>query len=100
MRSKLFETWGAVFGVILDEAHVLVGLVVISMTSDVTTDVARRKTTMEIAGRVLVDLLLSIAMIIAVVITTISTTFLSALITTATTAIAAATTTTTTWGIG
>jgi hypothetical protein len=44
MRSKLFETWGAVFGVVLDAAHVLVGLAVIGMTSDVTAGIARRKT--------------------------------------------------------
>jgi hypothetical protein len=67
MRSKLFETRGAVFGVILDAAHVLVGLAVFSTTSDVTTDVARRKTMTKIARRVLVDLLISIAMTIAVV---------------------------------
>jgi hypothetical protein len=39
MRSKLFEAQGAMFGVILDVAHVLVGLVVISTTSDATADV-------------------------------------------------------------
>jgi hypothetical protein len=100
MRSKLFETWGAMFGVILDAAHVLVGLAVISKTSDVTTDVAMRKTVTEIARRVLVDLLISIAVTIVVVVTTTSTTFLSALVTAATTAIAAATTATATWGIG
>jgi hypothetical protein len=76
LRSKLFEVWGAMFYVILDAAHVLVGLAVISMTSDVTTDVARRKMVMEIVRRVLVDLLISIATSIAVVVTTTSTTFL------------------------
>jgi hypothetical protein len=65
MRSKLFETRGAVFGVIPDAAHVLVGLAVISMTSDVTTDVVRRKTMTEIMRRVLVDLLISIVAMIA-----------------------------------
>jgi hypothetical protein len=70
------------------------------MTSDVTADVARRKTVTEIARRVLVDLLISIATTIAVVVMMTSTTFLSALVTTATTAIAVAATTTTTWGIG
>jgi phage-related holin len=100
MRSKLFETRGGVFGVILDATHILVGLAVISTTSDMTADVARRKTMTEIARRVLVDLLISIAMMIAVVVTTTSTTFLSALIADASTATAAAvTTTTTTWGI-
>jgi hypothetical protein len=49
-----------VFGVILDAAHVLVGLAVISMTSDVTADITRRKTVIEIVRRVLVDLLISI----------------------------------------
>jgi hypothetical protein len=34
-----------VFGVILDAAHVLVGLAVISMTSDATADVARKMVT-------------------------------------------------------
>jgi hypothetical protein len=70
MRSKLFETWGAVFGVILDAAHVLVGLAVISMTSDVTAGIARRKTVTEIARRVLVDLLISIVMNVVVLTTT------------------------------
>jgi phage-related holin len=100
MRSKLFETRGAVFGVTLDAAQVLVGLAVISMTSDVTADVARRKTTTEIARRVPVDLLISIAVTIAVVIMTTSTTFLSIVITAATTAIAVVATATTMWGIG
>jgi hypothetical protein len=75
-----------VFGVILDAAHVLVGLVVISTTSDVTADVARRKTVMEITRRVLVDLLILIVATIAVVVTT-TLTFLSALIAAAATVI-------------
>jgi hypothetical protein len=79
-----------VFGVILDVAHVLVGLAVISTTSDATADIARRKMAMEITRRVLVDLLISIAVTIAVVITMTSTTFLSTLVVAATT----------TWGIG
>jgi hypothetical protein len=94
MRSKLFETWGTMFGVILDVVHVLVGLAVISTTSDVTADVARRKTVTEITRRVLVDLLIMIGMTIAVVTMTL-TTFLSALI-----AATAAVTATTSWGIG
>jgi hypothetical protein len=98
MRSKLFETRGAVFSVILDATHVPVGLVVISMTSDVTADVVRRKTVTEITRRVLVDLLILIATI-AVVVTMTSTTILSTLVITATTAIAAIATATTTWGI-
>jgi hypothetical protein len=97
MRSKLFETQGAVFGVILDAAHVLVALAVISMTSDVTAGVVRRKTVMEIVRRVLIDLLISIAV---VVVMTTSTTFLSALITTATVVISVAAIATTAWGIG
>jgi hypothetical protein len=92
MRSKLFETRRAVFGVILDAAHVLVGLAVISTTSDVTVDIARRKTVTEITRRVLVDLLISIAVMIAVVVAATLTTFLSALVTAATTAVAAAAT--------
>jgi phage-related holin len=60
-------------------------------------DIARRKTVMKIARRVLVDLLISIAAMIAVVVTTTSTTILSALIVAATTTAAA---TTTTWRIG
>jgi hypothetical protein len=99
MRSKLFETRGAVFAVILDAAHVLVGLAVISMTGDVTADIARRKTAIEIARRVLVDLLISIATTIAVFVMMTSTTFLSALVTAASTAITTATTATATWGI-
>jgi hypothetical protein len=100
MRGKMFETQGAVFGVILDAAHVLVSLAVISTTSDVTADVARGKTAMQIMRRVLVDLLISIATTIVVVVTTTSTTFLSTLVTTATTTIAAVTTATSMWGIG
>jgi phage-related holin len=103
MRSKLFKAWGTMFGVILDAAHVLVGLVVISTTSDATADAAMRKMVTEIARRVLVDLLISIAVTIAVVVMTTLTTFLSALVVaaaTATVAVAAAATTTTTWGIG
>jgi hypothetical protein len=98
MRSKLFETRWAVFGVILDAVHMLMGLLVISMTSDVTAGVARREMVTEIARRVLVDLLISIVVTIAVVVTMTSTTFLSALIIAATTAIPAAIATTT-WGI-
>jgi hypothetical protein len=67
------------------------GLAVISTTSDVTADVTRRKTVMEIARRVLFDLLIPIAATIVVVVTTTSTTFLSALV--------VAATTTSTWGI-
>jgi phage-related holin len=100
MGGKLFEAWGAVFGVILDAVHVLMGLAIISMTSDVTADVARRKMVTEIARKVLVDLLISIAAMIAVVVMTTSTTSLSALVTTATIATTAAATATTTWGIG
>jgi phage-related holin len=85
-----------VFGVILDAVHVLMGLAVISMTSDATTDVANRKMVTEIVRTVLVDLLISIAAVIAVVVMTTSTTFLSALVASATTT----TTATTTWGIG
>jgi phage-related holin len=100
MRSKLFETRGAMFGVVLDTVHVLVGLAVISTTSDVTASVARRKMVTEIARRVLVDLLISIAVTIAVVVTMTLTTFLSTFITAATTAISTATITATMWGIG
>jgi hypothetical protein len=82
-----------VFGVIMNAVHVLMGLVVVSMTSDATADVMRRKMVTEIARRVLVDLLISIAATIAVVVTMTSTIFLSALVA-ATTAAAAATTTT------
>jgi hypothetical protein len=80
MRSELFEARGAVFGVVLDAAYVLVGLTVISMTSDMAADVTRRKTMTEIMRRVLVDLLISIVATIAVVVTMTSTTILSALI--------------------
>jgi hypothetical protein len=100
MRSKLFETRGAVFGVILDAAHVLVGRAVISTTSHVTVGVVRRKTVTKITRRVLVDLLISIATMIAAVVTMTSTTFLSALIIAATTAIPTTDIATTTWGIG
>jgi hypothetical protein len=106
MRSKLFEAREGMFGVILDAAHVLVGLAVICTTSDVTADVMRRKTVMEITRRVLVNLLILIVMTIAVVAMTTSTTILSALITAATAATTAAAaaataaTTTTMWGIG
>jgi uncharacterized BrkB/YihY/UPF0761 family membrane protein len=99
MRSKLFETRRVMFGVILDVAHVLVGLAVISTTSDVTADVTRRKTVMEIMRRVLVDLLISIAMMIVVVVMMTSTTFLFALVAVVTTVIVTAATTTM-WGIG
>jgi hypothetical protein len=86
-----------VFGVILDAAHVVVDLAVISTTSDVAANVTRRKTVTEITRRVLVDPLISIVVTIAVVVTTTSTTFLSAHVTAA---IAAVATATTTWGIG
>jgi hypothetical protein len=68
------------FGVILDAVHVFEGLAVISMTSDATVDVTRRKMVIEIARRVLVDLLILITMMIMVVVMMTSTTFLSALI--------------------
>jgi hypothetical protein len=93
MRSKLFEAREAVFGVILDATHVLVDLAVISTTSDVTADVTRRKMVTEIARRVLVDLLISIATTIVIVVMMTLTTSLSALIVVAATAIATATTT-------
>jgi hypothetical protein len=99
MRSKLLEIGEAMFSVILDAAHVLVGLAIISMTSDVTMGIARRKTVIEITRRVLVNLLISIATN-AVVVTTTSTTFLSTLVTTASIAISAAAVATTAWGIG
>jgi hypothetical protein len=70
MKSELSEAWGAVFGIILDAAHVLVGLTVISTTSDMTADVTRRKTLTKITRRVLVDLLISIAASIAVIVMT------------------------------
>jgi hypothetical protein len=44
MRSGLFEAWEVVFDIILDTAHVLVGLMVISTTSDMAANVTRRKT--------------------------------------------------------
>jgi hypothetical protein len=77
MRSKLFETRRVVFCVILDAAHILMGLAVISTTSDVTAGVTRRKTVTEIARRVLVDLLISIVATIVVVVMTTLSTFLS-----------------------
>jgi hypothetical protein len=61
------------------------------------TDVTRRKTVTEIARRLLVDLLISIAVMTAVVVMTTSTTILSALVIAATAATAA---TTTMWEIG
>jgi hypothetical protein len=97
MRSELFEAQGAVFDVVLDAVHVLMGLAVISTTSDMAADVARRKTVMKIARRVLVDLLISIVVSIAVVVMTTSTTILSALIVATAATVAAATTT---WRIG
>jgi hypothetical protein len=96
MRSELFEAQGGMFGIILDAAHVLMGLTVISMTSDMAADVTRRKTLTKIRRRVLVDLLISMAMSIVVIVMTTSTTILSALVTVATTVVAAATT----WRIG
>jgi hypothetical protein len=83
------------FGVILGAAHVLMGLTVISTTSDMVVDVMGRKTVKEIVRRVLVNLLISIAASVAVVVTTTSTTILSSLV-----AAATATVATTTWGIG
>jgi phage-related holin len=80
MRSELFEARGGVFGIILDTAHVLVGLTVISTTSDMATNVMRRKTLTKITRRVLVNLLISIATSIAVIVTTTSTTILSAIV--------------------
>jgi phage-related holin len=98
MRSELFEARGAVFGVVLDVAHILMGLMVISMTSDMAADVTRRKTVTEIMRRVLVNLLILIVVMIAVVVMTTMTTILSALVVATTTATAAVATTT--WGIG
>jgi hypothetical protein len=95
MRSELFEARGAVFGIVLDTTHVLVGLTAISMTSDMAADVTRRKTLTKITRRVLVDLLISIVMSIVVIFMTTSTTILSALVAVATTVVAA-----TTWRIG
>jgi hypothetical protein len=80
MRSELFETRGAVFGIILDMAHVLMGLTVISMTSDMATNVTWRKTLMKITRRVLVNLLISIAASIVVIVTTTLTTILSTVV--------------------
>jgi phage-related holin len=80
MRSELFEARGAVFGIVLDMAHVLVGLMVISTTSDMAANVTRRKTLMKITRRVLVDLLISIATSIAVIVMMTSTTILSTII--------------------
>jgi phage-related holin len=97
MRSELFEARGAVFGIVLDAAHVLMGLTVISMTSDMVADVMRRKTLTKITRRVLVDLLISIAASIVVIVTTTLTTILSALVAAATATTAAAATT---WRIG
>jgi hypothetical protein len=85
MRSELFEARGVMFGIILDTAHVLVGLTVISMTSDMAANVTRRKTLTKITRRVLVDLLISISASIAVIVTTTSTTILSVVVTAATT---------------
>jgi uncharacterized membrane protein YeiB len=87
-----------VFGVVLDAVHVLMGLAVISTTSDVTVGIARRKTVMEITRRVLIDLPISIAMI-AVVVTMTLTTFLSVLVTATSAAISTAAVATTAWGI-
>jgi hypothetical protein len=75
MRSELFEARGAVFGIVLDTAHVLVGLTVISTTSDMAANVTRR---------VLVDLLISIATSIAVIVTMTLTTILSSVVAAAT----------------
>jgi hypothetical protein len=65
--------------------HVLVGLMVISTTSDLAADVTRRKTLTKITGRVLVNLLISIAASIVVIVTMTSTTILFALVTAAAT---------------
>jgi hypothetical protein len=92
MRSELFEAQGAVFDIVLDAAHVLVGLTVIGTTSEMAADVTRRKTLTKITRRVLVDLLISIAMSIATIVVMNSTTILSALVVVAAT--------TTTWRIG
>jgi hypothetical protein len=80
MRSELFEARGAMFGIVLDMAHVLVGLMVISMTSDMAANVMRRKTLTKITRRVLVDLLISIAASIVVIVMMTSTTILSTII--------------------
>jgi hypothetical protein len=68
MRSELFEARGAVFDIILDTTHVLMGLTIISMTSDMAADVMRRKTLTNITKRVLVNLLISIAASIVVIV--------------------------------
>jgi hypothetical protein len=97
MRSELFEArGGGVFSIVLDATHILVGLTVISMTSEMVADVTRRKMLTKITRRVLVDLLISIAASIVVIVTTTLTTILSALVATATATTAAATT----WRIG
>jgi hypothetical protein len=80
MRSELFEARGAVFGIVLDMSHVLVGLMVISTTSDMAANVTRRKTLTKITRRVLVDLLISIATSIAVIVMMTSTTILSVVV--------------------
>jgi hypothetical protein len=85
MRSELFEARGAMFGIVLDTAHVLVGLTVISMTIDMAVNVTRRKMLTKIMRRVLVDLLISIAVSIAVIVTMTVTTILSAIVVTAAT---------------
>jgi hypothetical protein len=84
MRSELFEAQGAVFSIVLDTAHILMGLTVIGTTSDMAANVTRRKTLMKITRRVLVDLLNSIATSIAVIVTMTSTTILSAVVAAAT----------------
>jgi hypothetical protein len=85
MRSELFEARGVVFSIVLDTAHVLMGLMVISMTSDMAKNVTRRKMLTKITWRVLVDLLISIAVSIAVIVMTTSTTILSVVVAAATT---------------
>jgi hypothetical protein len=90
MRSELFEARGAVFSIILDATHILMALMIISMTSEMAADVMRGKTLMKITRRVLVDLLILIATSIAVIVTMTSTAILSTLIVAATT----------TWRIG
>jgi phage-related holin len=85
MRSELFEARGAVFGIVLDTAHVLVGLTVVGTTSDMAANVTRRKMLTKITRRVLVNLLISIVVSIAFIVTTTSTTILSAVVAAATT---------------
>jgi hypothetical protein len=80
MRSELFEARGPVFSIVLDMAHVLVGLTVISATSIMAADITRRKTLTKITGRVLADLLISIGAFIAVIVMTTSTTILFGLV--------------------